>query len=513
MREGNGRDERGDGARTPRVCVCVMMNHPYPANLPLLRRVYAGRFSELLFLVPFERIDAPDVITTYRGSYVHAAYVADALHRLRTVDCDHFLFVHDDVLLNPQLDETTFDELMPLGPDDGFIARVDPTPPKLGDWEWYLSFLPRLLHPKSLVFGTGIEPGNVLRYLPDRETIRNGFLRSGAPFTEQVELDLRSADDPTSRARGAERKPSKVLLDGLAATLDHGTIAQQTVDRVAGEALQAITGALAASTGRDGVSGTTLDLPLPLAGSGFFTDCYVLPRSRLEAFAHHMGVAGAAGLFVEIIVPVLLHALCDRVHTAASLGLDFSGFERRHGLGGFVDKRKMAIHPFKFSTIRTAEQQRAFISVVADLRRGRSFDPRDAAAAGLSPAMSDAATYTGWHALERWGRWSARRHASVSFGPGWGGKARRMKLGLSAPVHPEMPDFTGTVTAGTGLPRTFAMRFPQREAEVILTDPGDPELPLRIGIESSRMVVPSEHNPASGDDRSLGVGLRRIEWL
>ena len=65
-----------------RVCVCVLFNHPFTANIPLLRSLYAGRFSHVRFLMPLERTAEADVLTVYRGSYAHHAYAGDQVEAL-----------------------------------------------------------------------------------------------------------------------------------------------------------------------------------------------------------------------------------------------------------------------------------------------------------------------------------------------------------------------------------------------------------------------------------------------
>jgi len=496
----------------PRICLCVMMNHPFPANLPLLRRVYAGRFSELLFLVPFAQTGDADVVTVYRGSYTHAAYITDAMPRLSQVECDHFLFVHDDVLLNPQFDETSFQDLFPLGPDDGFLPWIEAAPEKLGDWEWYYSFLPKLLNPKSLLFGTGIERDTLLRYLPDAETVRAGFERSGAPHTDRVSIAVRAADDTESRGRGAERQPSKVILDGLSAALDHDTPAQQAVDGASESTLRAVTATLAAAAVRDGhgTAADTIDLPFPIAVAGYFTDFYILPRTKLAQFAHYMGVAGAANLFVEIIAPVLLHTVCDRVWTAAALKLDFNGFHRPHRLDAFADPRVMALHPFKFSTLREPAKQDAFMAIVEALRTRAPLTQVMGEAAGIGPVVTDTAFYKGWHPREGWGRWAAVERATVRVAaPGPRGA---IKLSLVAPVSAAAPDFTGSVIVNGGPPQAFSMHYPKADATLIVAARGRPiDGAVRVDLVSDTLYCPRDFDPESPDVRSIGVGLRAID--
>ncbi|WBH17442.1 hypothetical protein [Sphingomonas radiodurans] len=514
MREEIRADKRKDGSSPPRVCVCVMMNHPYPANLPLLRRVYAGRFSELLFLIPFAEVDDPDVITVYRGSYAHAAYISDARARLSTIDCDYFLFVHDDVLLNPQFDESSFTDLLPLGRDDGFIPWVYKTPDRLGEWIWYFALLPRLLHPKSLLFGSGIEPNNLLRYLPTADEIRAGFVRSGATFTERVTISLPTVEEAGPRAHPAAGSPSVVVLDGLAAALDHADPTQRRINEHTLATLEELTAALAEAASRQGIAdeARTIKLPIPLAASAYFTDCYVVPRSRFDRFAHYMGVAGAAGLFVEIIAPTILHAVCDRVHTAATLDLNFEGFHRARRLEEFRDRKVIASHPFKFSMFKEPAQADGFMRIVDTLRTGGLLRPEMAAAAGLDASHTDTMKETGWHILEAWGRWSAERFATLKLvAPARQGVIRfRLRAPRLVGHH---VNTSGSITLAGGASVSFVI--PPTQSGLLIDVPfttprtGDA---LSITVKNDALICPRDFDTASPDPRWLGVGLAEIAF-
>ena len=52
------RDDAPAEADRAGVCLCVIFNHPFPGNLPLLRRIYQGRFSHVRFLMPLMRREA-----------------------------------------------------------------------------------------------------------------------------------------------------------------------------------------------------------------------------------------------------------------------------------------------------------------------------------------------------------------------------------------------------------------------------------------------------------------------
>ena len=196
------------------ICLCVLMNHPFPANIPLLRRLYQGRFSHLRFLIPFERLPDEDVITVYRGSYTHAAYLTDARKELSAIDCDYFIIVHDDVLLNPQLSEASFDEIFRLGPDDGFIPRINPVQTSMHEWSWLAGFIAKLLYPKSILFGGGVEIPTLRKYLPDPTLLEERMAAHGQGSTTFMRID------PSSINAHAVPEASRLLLHGLSTPLD-----------------------------------------------------------------------------------------------------------------------------------------------------------------------------------------------------------------------------------------------------------------------------------------------------
>ncbi|MFG5408123.1 hypothetical protein ABXN37_08380 [Piscinibacter sakaiensis] len=222
-------------AEAARVCLCVLMNHPFPSVIPILRKLYAGRFTSVLFLVPFYRCDEPDVLTVYRGSYTHAAYLTDVRERLAAVDCDHYLVVHDDVLLNPALSEATFRQTFPLGEREGYISHLFPVGGTVGDWTWLFGFAPKALHPKSHLFGSGIEGATLRQYLP-------GHAQIAAKFAAHGILPQRHARLRSDRMPDVERHPSRTLLHGYAATLDPSDARQAEVERHCLDAARALVG-------------------------------------------------------------------------------------------------------------------------------------------------------------------------------------------------------------------------------------------------------------------------------
>ena len=483
------------------------MNHPFPENLPLLRRIYADRFTAVRFLIPFERSDAPDVITVYRGSYVHAAYITDARAELAALDCDYYLVIHDDVLLNPQIREGNFLETFTLEPDDGFIPTVTGAPPAMGSWVWYYGMIAKLLFPKSILFGGGVEPGKLKQYLPSFDRVREAMEAANVWPALAVQLD-------ESNVVGIETAdtPSRLLFHGYAEPLASSD-AQQAVDarslRLEQELIATMAQALRARP-REPVDGETLmvPLPLPLAAAGYATDFYILPRSGLDDFCHYMGVAAAANLFVEVIAPTLLFACCDRVRTGHDLGLDFTGFDEPRRPEWLLHDKAAAIHPFKLSAIKSPDAQDAFIAMLAAIGAGHVPDDATAARAGFGLSLAGIAG-EGWSHSGAWGLWSVQHDARLAVRIA---APTELTLDFFAPLHPDFPSITGRIIYNGGEARELAPTWPGCEFSVTLPLRPDADGIARMTVHADRLVVPADWGDGSGDTRSLGFGIRRAAW-
>ncbi len=501
-------------AGTARVCVCVLMNQPFLANIPLLRRLYSDRFTRVLFIVPFERTDDEDVITVYRGSYTHAAYVTDARAYLSEVECEFFIFVHDDVLLNPQLNEKTFPSLFPLGPRSGFIPELTFNDNELGAWCWYYGIVPKLLFPRSMLFGTGIDIDVLKNNLPNAELLREKFEAAGISYRD--ELPLSDLDDYDALAG----LPSRILLHGASRTVEQKGL-EAYLDKkslsVKAYLFQAMLAADAATEPADRQPPDTVKLPLPITDARSFTDFYILPKALLADFAHYIGVASAANLFVEIAVPTILVAVCDNVLTARDCGHDFAfyGFQDRSSRE-FQDKHFLAMHPVKFSSISSSSQKDDFID---EMNAIRDRLPGAAPYAKLGEdhlGNSFTAGYLarGWHAVESWGRWSAAPSALIEFNFSAASGIDQVKLTLEAPMRSRRSAFSGKLMLN-GHDFVAALKEDSGgHIEVII-----PACMLRtdamnvIELCSDHLIVPSELHSTSADQRRLGIGLRQLAFL
>ena len=368
----------------PRVCLCVIFNHAYVANIPLLRRLYSGRFSAIRFLVPLTRMDDDDVITVYRGSFSHNAYAVDAWPSLKSVACSHFLFVHDDVLLAPAVNEGNLLGVLGLGAEgEGFIPHIQAMPRNIRAWGHFAGPLWRLVHPRNFLSGTGIDSlESLLRALPPVEEARAKLARFGAGG--DVVVNLRPVEDsPANDLQGFRY---------------FGDRTPEQDDRFREAYLDMLFDA------REGRGSVTI--PYPMAVSGPSGDFYVVPRSAMADFVHYSGALAAAGVFVEVAAPMALAFACDGVRTCHDMPVSFTWsmswlkpeavLERMRG-----DRLLIAAHPVKLSMVDDLDAFEGELDRLRDapvglaahiLETAPDFEPQaylaanpDVRAAGVSP--------------------------------------------------------------------------------------------------------------------------------
>lgn len=345
-------------AESSRICLCVMFNHPLLSNIPLLRKIYSKRFSYVRFLVPFAQSDDEDVLTVYRGSFSHQAFVTDQRHALEELPCSHYILIHDDVMLSPWLDERNI--LKQLGIQsaaEGFIGAINPVPRDVGQWGFQAGSLWRMIYPRNSLSGTGVDTfATMFAQLPPLAEAAKQAEKYGIPaqtsfvyspetlsmWSNRGDFFFFSKGDPAGEARFA-----KLALD----LLFHSEPPAQ------------------------------LTFPYPVAEAGPNTDFIVVPRAALASYAHIAGVLAAAGLFVEMAAVTALILSCDHVRTAsdgdATLIWSPASVTPTAALDFLENEESVLIHPVKLSRV---EREDEFVARIQKLH--------EAAPAGGSPDMA-----------------------------------------------------------------------------------------------------------------------------
>ena len=246
----------------------VIYNHHFPANIEPINRLYDSRFSEICHLLPFPVSADDSAKSVGRSSHHFQGYVYDAREELLSYNCDRYLFIADDLLLNPSVSESTLDELFGLsGVDDVFISELKPLSDLPGYWshaEGALRFEPR---------SAGLD---IRHAIPSFDEARE-MLKSHGVFSEKV-------NSKAFFRSGRHRTHYRI----------------QTLFGVLNSWVCRALGIVATTKPLQ----VTQPLLYPLAYG--YSDIFLVPRGILPNFARLCGAFAAAGLFVEIALPTAL---------------------------------------------------------------------------------------------------------------------------------------------------------------------------------------------------------------
>jgi len=264
------------------VALIIIQNHKYLNNLEILDSLYSDRFPQILHLVPFYEGERNDVIGVYENSYYFQGYVSQAARRLANIDCSHFLFIADDLLLNPAVSERTFcsefnirDELT------GFIS----------------GFI-------------------------DFSKITHGWKRAREALNWRLDVSGIEAQNELLAVDSARERFNALELDGH--TVQIRSLKVRRLNRISGHLKRGEFSSIVRLLGADIVSWLELlaylpksrrRLSYPLVGG--YSDVFAIPKSSLARFAHLCGVFAATGLFAEIAIPTAMALSVDRVSTMA----------------------------------------------------------------------------------------------------------------------------------------------------------------------------------------------------
>lgn len=109
-----------------KVGLIIIFNHKFNQNLEKLRKLYSGRFSYIRFVVPFYTGNDEDVICVYENSFQFQGYIAQAYPQFKNDDITHYLFVGDDLILNPQIKEDNLDYFLKIEEGDSYFEEFTP---------------------------------------------------------------------------------------------------------------------------------------------------------------------------------------------------------------------------------------------------------------------------------------------------------------------------------------------------------------------------------------------------
>lgn len=253
----------------------AVFNHKYEKNVEIIENYYKGRFNRIWHLMPFSGYDRPGVIPVYDGSFNFQSFVAQAWKTLRKSDADYFLFISDDLILDPIINQSNIEQVLALGGGGAFVSQIiDLATGMHGRGVMEMKKFNKIVH-------HGLEIGNEI---PDRKTAENLIARH---------LTLRS--HVLSKYVPYQARVIHPVLPNLKNNWGHlkaniWHFREQLRHRI-----------------------NPVKMDYPFVGGN--ADIFAVPADRMESFAHLCGVFAAMRVFVEIAIPTALAMCCDRLST------------------------------------------------------------------------------------------------------------------------------------------------------------------------------------------------------
>lgn len=245
----------------PKVCLVVMFNHRFDKNLPLLRKIYGERFSDIKFLMPFYDGADADVIPVYESSHQFQGYFIQAYDKLKDIPCTHYLFIGDDLIIRPDLDEINFTARTNMHGKKFLDCKFTPiNNPNGFRWYWAANF-------SKPFYDAATSWKNSL--LPYDKAIAKFNEFFGTKYNEIYdEAFFGNPNEPGVTIMGQWNNP--------------------------GDFINVVNKFIASN-------GNSLKIPYPMAGG--YSDIFCVDKTSLFEFSRLCGIFSAMNLFVEAAIP------------------------------------------------------------------------------------------------------------------------------------------------------------------------------------------------------------------
>lgn len=240
-----------------KVALIIIYNHQFNANIDILERMYGNRFDDIYHLVPFYSGDKDNVIAVYDSSHYFQGYVAQGLKGFFQSHYTHYLFIADDLILNPAVNQDNYAKVFQLKDNSSFLPGFI----SLHDTTWWERV------------------GDAYRYTIE---VLGVEAKKQLP---SYDVALKKLSDV-----GLEIKPLRFDQIWKKPITMKGWMKRLVTDRH-----YSIKSHLARKR---------YHLPYPLVGS--YSDIFVVSSDVIKQFCHYCGVFASTKLFVEVALPTSL---------------------------------------------------------------------------------------------------------------------------------------------------------------------------------------------------------------
>ncbi len=289
-----------------KICLIIVFNHRYDKNLEKLREIYRDKFDNIKFLVPFYDGKDADVFPVFESSHYFQGYFAQAYSYISDDSFDHYIFIADDILLNPQINQNNILNELGVGQHDGYITSCE----SLCDFSIYWPNTIDAL--ERLDASTGV---NYRELLPHIDVANNAFTSKGIYNVEINNSNL---------LRNNRIQPFQ-FSRALSHILDRSWSKSKLLNRITSKAIKlcfksaAINAKLEIALNiviKHNILKLGYKLSYPLAAG--YSDFIIIPKKSIQNFCYISGIFSSIKLFVEVAIPTAMVLTCDKILAEAN---------------------------------------------------------------------------------------------------------------------------------------------------------------------------------------------------
>jgi hypothetical protein len=343
-----------------KICLIVMYNHNFEANIDRIEKLYKDKFNDIFHLIPFYTGDKENVIKVYGSAYQFNEYFIQGANKFVNDKFSHYVFVADDIIMNPEFSQDNIIEKLNLDANSGFIYNCRPMAYEtLFCWDWSYSSIRHMFFNKS-----GCE---YQKFVPSLQDAQKRFEKHGLPSKNMTQKGLEKIqkffvkdlydyyryDFSFLYKKGIGSFLSKFFLAVLRKLgfypFNNTKKTSMTFRKLVKTSGYKYIAEQLRKEDKD-------DYIYPLACG--YSDFFVIPHKNINEFLHLSSVFASIRVFVEVSVPTAMALTLDKIVTSKDIGClpNFVSeeFAQQHeysikNLEENWDKSTLFCHPIKLS--------------------------------------------------------------------------------------------------------------------------------------------------------------------
>jgi len=260
------------------IPLIIIYNHKFEKNIEILEKLYAPRFSNIFHLVPFYRGKKTNVIPVYEHSFYFQGYVAQAIKHFYNSEFSHYLFISDDLLLNPIITEKNIEQYLNIDSVSNFIPELIELHKQPLNQFWSRMRLAYEWQP----YKEGVEIANEI---PSYNNALKKFKKLGLTIGPIKFSQLYQKLHPFFKKKHAKHE-FRNMIKWLQHFPNHNK----------------------------------LNLKYPLVGS--YSDIFLISQNNIKDFCHYCGAFAASQLFAEFAIPTAIAMSSEKIVTEKNISIE-----------------------------------------------------------------------------------------------------------------------------------------------------------------------------------------------